>query len=143
VRYWDASALVPLLVKEDGTTLCRAWLKEDPVVATWALTLIELQSAVERRAREAAITGRQRDRLLGLVDSISDAWDEVTDVLSVRAHASTLLARHPLRAADALQLGAASVLSGAEPASVAFVCLDRNLAEAAKKEGFQVLTWPD
>ncbi|MFZ1888102.1 MAG: hypothetical protein WAU33_08715 [Candidatus Binataceae bacterium] len=46
---------------------------------------------------------------------------------------------HPLRAADALQLGAAIVAAEEEPMSLEFVTLDRKLADAAAKEGFRVL----
>jgi hypothetical protein len=53
------------------------------------------------------------------------------------------LARHALRAADSLQLGAALVASEGDPTSLEFVCLDRNLADAAEREGFVVKTWPE
>ena len=46
---------------------------------------------------------------------------------------------HPLRAADALQLGAALVATDLEPAGLELVTLDERLATAAEKEGFTVL----
>ena len=68
------------------------------------------------------------------------SWDEVTEVLAVRARADALLARHPLRAADAGQLGAA-LLVREEPAdALTFVCLDRRLSLAAEREGLRVAT---
>lgn len=45
---------------------------------------------------------------------------------------------HPLRAADALQLAAALVLSDFEPRTLPFVTLDDRLASAARREGFEV-----
>jgi len=53
-----------------------------------------------------------------------------------------LLARHPLRAADAAQLGAALLVADPDPASLVMVVLDRRLAAAAEREGLVVLTWP-
>ena len=62
---------------------------------------------------------------------------------AVRSRAVALLARHPLRAADALQLASALVLAEGDPSSLEFVCLDNNLADAAEREGFTVLSWPE
>ncbi len=47
---------------------------------------------------------------------------------------------HPLRAADALQLGAAIVAADGDTASLEFVTLDRRLADAALREGFPTLS---
>ena len=46
---------------------------------------------------------------------------------------------HPLRAADALQVGAALVAAEESPATLEFVTLDRKLAVAAEREGFRVV----
>jgi predicted nucleic acid-binding protein len=46
---------------------------------------------------------------------------------------------HPLRAADALQLGAALFAADGDPQSLELVTLDRRLADAARREGFPVL----
>ncbi|MGB3551121.1 MAG: hypothetical protein WA993_10545 [Candidatus Binatus sp.] len=46
---------------------------------------------------------------------------------------------HSLRAADALQLGAALVAADGDPQSLELVTLDRRLADAARREGFPVL----
>ena len=143
MRYWDASALVPLLIEEPGTELVRAWLREDPRIVTWGGTRIEIVSAVERRVRENAINLAGRREALAHIEAFAATWGEVVDLLVVRGRVLPLLARHPLRAADAIQLGAAVVAAEADPASLSFVCLDRNLALAAEREGFPVLTWPE
>ena len=46
---------------------------------------------------------------------------------------------HPLRAADALQIGAALVVSADDPGGLEFVTLDHRQAAAAEREGFRVL----
>jgi predicted nucleic acid-binding protein len=57
----------------------------------------------------------------------------------VRQRALRLLRIHPLRAADALQLAAALVACDDDPTTLAFVCSDQRLSDAATTEGFLVL----
>jgi uncharacterized protein len=142
VRYWDASALVPLIVNEPTTKLVRSWIDDDSSIVTWAWTRVEIIGAVERRAREGSLTRQQRRDSLGRFEALANAWDEVTDVLAVRARAIQLLARHPLRSADAAQLGAALLVTEPDYAAVPFACLDERLAAAAEREGLTVLSRP-
>jgi hypothetical protein len=46
---------------------------------------------------------------------------------------------HPLRAADALQLAAAFLAAERRPSSLELVTLDDRLADAARKEGFELI----
>lgn len=140
MRFWDASALVPLMVAEQTTELVRGWLAEDAIVVTWFWTRVELTSAVERRAREGWLSPAERRAVLDHLDELGRYWDEVVDVLAVRARALALLARHDLRAADAAQLGAALLTAEDRPQSLTFVCLDGRLSAAADREGLRVLT---
>jgi predicted nucleic acid-binding protein len=50
-----------------------------------------------------------------------------------------LLRVHPLRAADSLQLAAALAVANGDPGALEFVSLDQRLADAARKEGLDVL----
>ena len=139
MRYWDASALVPLIVSESGTDLARSWLAADGEVVTWAWTRVEIASAVERRAREGALSREERRTVLDRLHKFADTWDEVAEILAVRSKAGLLLARHPLRAADAGQLGAALLVNEQlGGGSLWFMCLDRRLSEAAEVEGLRV-----
>jgi len=56
-----------------------------------------------------------------------------------RIRAERLLGLHPLRAADALQLGAALTFFGDVPRGRVFLTRDRQLATAAAREGFAVV----
>jgi uncharacterized protein len=143
LRYWDTSALVPLIVREDASDLVDEWLHADDGVCTWGLTRVELASAVERRTREGVLTAAQRVEALKLVSALSAAATEVLDLESVRVRATSILARHSLRTADAVQLGAALVVAEGGLPGLPFVSLDRRLADAAAREGFDVLTWED
>jgi len=142
VRYWDASALVPLLVAEPDSELARTWLSEDHRVVTWVWTRTEIVGAIERRAREGSLSRRQRREVLGRLDSFARSWDEVTEVLAVRSRANALLARHPLRAADAGQLGAALLVQEQLAGALDFVCLDDRLCAAAELESLRVTEQP-
>ncbi len=139
MRFWDSSALIPLVLAERSTTRVKRWLREDPDVIVWALTRVELLSALARRRREEPESAPQllaaRRDLLGAWEQ----WSEVTAVELVRRHAERVVETHPLRAADALQIAAALVAAEGDPATFEFVSLDRNLAEAAEREGFGVL----
>ncbi len=139
MRFWDTSALIPLVISEPSTSRVRRWLREDPEVIVWTLTRVELLSALARRKREepeltTRILAARRDLL-----SAWERWSEVTLVEIVRRHAERVIESHPLRAADALQIAAALVAAEEDPESLPFVTLDRNLADAAEREGFQVL----
>lgn len=138
MRYWDTSALVPLVIAETESERVRDWLREDSLIVTWAWTRVELVSAVERRARQGVITREQRRACIDRFESLAVQWDEVTDLLSVRSRAIPLLARYALRAADAAQLAAALLVAEGNPVSLRFLSLDERLAAAADLEGLIV-----
>ena len=139
MRYWDASALIPVVVAETDSGLVRSWLSEDDRIVTWAWTRTEITSAIERRAREGSLSRHQRREVLARLDAFAGSWDEVTDVLAVRTRANALLARHPLRAADAGQLGAALLIQEQLAGVLTFVCLDHRLSSAAELESLRVV----
>ena len=139
MTYWDASALVPLLVTEAATNTVQSWLHEDANVVTWVWTRVEITSAIERRYREGTVSMDQRRELISRLTVIARQWDEVTDILVTRKHAQRILAHYPLRAADAAQLAAAIIACEGDPGGERFACLDHRLAEAAELEGFTVL----
>lgn len=143
MRFWDASAILPLFIEEASSELVRSWLAEDGSIALWALTRLEVVSAIERRVREGHLNARQRNLALDTCGKLIEAAHEVSDVLAVRSRALPLLGRYSLRAADAAQLGVALLLAESDVSSLTFVALDRRLAEAARREGFRVLTWPE
>ena len=138
MTYWDSSALVPLVVDESSTGRMRKLLFEDPDVTTWLWTRTEVISAIERRVRQGLIPAPERRPVLDRLYDLAVGWDEVTEVLAVRHRANALLARHPLRAADAGQLGAALHVWEQTGAMLPFVTRDRRLALAAEREGFDV-----
>jgi len=138
VRFWDASAVVPLLVEEQTSGALRRRLSEDGEAVIWWGTPVECASALARREREKALTRADVTRAEQRLRRLAEAWLEVLPTDPVRSTAQRLLRVHPLRAADALQLAAAVVAAEHEPASLEFVVLDDRLAEAAEREGFVI-----
>lgn len=139
MRFWDSSAIVPLVLVESGSVRVRNWYRTDSEIIVWTLTRVELLSAIARRRRENARSAPMLTAARRNIMNAWDGWSEVTSLELVRRHAERLVESYPLRAADALQLGAALMAAEGDPKNLEFVTLDRNLADAAEREGFPVL----
>ena len=113
MRFWDTSALVPLLFEQESTARIRGILDQDPEMVAWWRTPVECASAAARLRREGVITVSEEDAVLRLLGDLRESWIEILPSQDVRAEAMRLLRVHSLRAADALQLGAA--ISGQDP----------------------------
>lgn len=120
MRFWDSSALVPLVVDEN----------------VWCLTTAEVWSAVARKRRERRLTSPALRMARARLHGLAADWTEVVDVIETRRRVARLLDHHPLRAADALQLAAALFWTKDQPRNAVFVTLDERLGEAADREGF-------
>jgi uncharacterized protein len=140
MRFWDASAIVPLLLDEPSRAALLQLLEEDPVIVVWWGTPAECVSAIARRERDASISLHDATAAIARLRALASAWQEVLAIEAVRNTAQRLLRTHPLRSADSLQLAAAIVAAELEPASLEFVCFDAHLNEAAVREGFPVVT---
>lgn len=79
----------------------------------------------------------------GVLDLVFQRGDEVPPSDAIRERARRLIALHPLRAADALQLAAALDWCGGNTRGESFVCLDDRLRGAATLEGFRVLPYSE
>ena len=139
MRFWDSSALVPLVVRQAGSADVEGWIVEDPEVVVWTLTVVEIVSALRRLVRDAALSERVATAAESTAGAILERTHVVADVDRVKAVAVRLLRVHPLRGADALQLGAALVWADGAPSGLGMHTLDRRLALAAEREGFRVV----
>ena len=135
MKFWDSSAVVRLLVREDGTAAAVATLRADPEIAVWWGTAVECASAIARLEREGAPAERVAEAFARL-DELARAWVEIEPHEDLRPIARRLLRVHPLRAADALQLAAAYLLSERRPPTLEVLTLDERVRLAALKEGF-------
>jgi predicted nucleic acid-binding protein len=139
MKFWDSSALVPLVSREESTVRLQKLLRRDPAMIVWTLSMVEMHSALVRKRRAGAMTAVQLRESRSRLSGLSRAWTEVLSVDRVAVRALRVLDLHDLRAADALQLAAALVACGEEPERLPFVVLDEELAAAAEKEGFLIL----
>lgn len=138
MRFWDSSAVVPLIMDETGRAPLLELLESDPVMVVWWGTPVELISAVSRQEREGGLDAAIAAAAVDRVRRLERAWHQVTPSDAVRNRAQRLLRVHPLRAPDSLQLAAALGVAGDDPASIRFVTLDRRLRDAAQREGLDV-----
>jgi uncharacterized protein len=139
VRFWDASAIVPLLVSEASTPRLHALAARDPDILVWWGSEVECVSVLARRERGAALDPQVAALAFTRLKQLAAGWHEVEPSDIIRETATRFLRVHPLRAADALQLAAAFVAAEQRPSSLAMVTLDDRLAGAAQKEGFAVI----
>ena len=139
MRFWDASAIIPLCVKESPTALVRRIVEEDGALVVWWTTPVECYSAFARRRRDDILTRAQEDQARQAILRLAVDWSEVQPSYQVRDAVGRVLLLHPLRGADALHLAAALVWADGRAARHHFVSLDKRLREAAQREGFEVL----
>jgi predicted nucleic acid-binding protein len=139
LRFWDASALVPLLTAQAFSDAADALLSVDDDIAVWWATQVECESALARIERRSPRLESELIVARRLLTTLAANWSEIEASDRLRLDAIRLLRVHPLRAADALQLAAALAWADDWNGEKAFVCLDRRLSEAAAREGFSIL----
>lgn len=138
MRFWDSSAIVPLILEEGTSPACRRLFRSDKAIAVWALSKIEVLSAVWRHHRAGELDRNGVREAIKRLGSLAKYWTEVESLEPVRVRAERLIAVHPLRAADTLQLAAALVIAKDRPIWP-FVTADEQLAAMAELEGFDVI----
>lgn len=138
MRFWDSSAITPLLVVEADSARREEQLLGDSDMVVWFGTLVEVESSLARRKRSAELSGDLELRARRHFDELAAHWTEVTPTNEVRARAIRLLRVHQLRAADAFQLAAALIFCREQPQHLAFLTADQRLRDAASLEGFPV-----
>jgi predicted nucleic acid-binding protein len=139
IYFVDTSALAKRYVSEPGSAWVQSWI--DP--ASGHLTIISALSTVEfiallaRRQREGNLS--QNDfRLLrsNFLLHVRQQYRVIALRRDVLESARQLVAKHPLRTLDALQLAAAQVATSAMGTAPIFVTADQKLLAIAAAEGF-------
>ena len=139
MRFWDTSAIVPLLVEQAPTTRMQSLAAADPSLIVWWGTAVECASALARLEREGELDTSTARSAFERLAQWTASWQEVESGDLVRETAIRLLRVHTLRAADSLQLAAAFVAAEGRPPTLELVTLDDRLALAAQREGFIVV----
>lgn len=136
MKFWDRSAVVPLLVPETTSRSLQRLYDADPVMFTWWATEIECTSAIARRQRVGHLREDVAAEAFARLSALKAAWHELEPGDEVRESAKRFLRVHDLRTADALPLAAAFLIAEARPSTLEFVSLDDRLLAAARREGF-------
>lgn len=138
MKFWDSSALMPLLVREPTSEHMIKVADSDGHFVVWWGTRVECTSAISRLEREGRLDAVQATAILHSLELMAFSWREIEPSDEVRRLAQKLLRRHFLRAGDALQLAAAITAAEDHAGTLEFVCLDDRLTLAALREGFRV-----
>ena len=139
MRFWDTSAIAPLLWMEETSSERTKQLEQDPLMVVWWGTSVEVESALFRRSANIEIDVGNTERARNRLTFLSNSWIEIQPTDSIREMAKRLIRVHGLRSADSLQLAAALGACGNHPKNQNFLTGDQNLKRAATKEGFSCL----
>jgi uncharacterized protein len=139
MKFWDSSAIVPLLLAEPTTRAMQTMVAKDSTMLVWWATEVECASALARLEREDALEDAATRLAFDRLRQLASGWHEIDPSDAIREAAVRFLRVHALRAGDALQLAAAFVAAERRPPSLEVVTLDERLAGAARKEGFDVI----
>ncbi|HET6500422.1 MAG TPA: type II toxin-antitoxin system VapC family toxin [Amycolatopsis sp.] len=133
IAYFDASALVPLLIREPGTSRAqRLWNAADARVSS-RLGYVEAAAALARRAdRLAGAPAHQRQDAMELLDRVWDGLDVVNVVEALVREAAGIARQWGLGAHDAMHCASARHFAGEE---VVVVSGSRDLLVACRGLG--------
>jgi predicted nucleic acid-binding protein len=138
MKFWDSSAVIPLLVPEATSGPIQQLFKTDPVIVAWWATEMECTSAIARRQRLRQLHEETAAEAFVRLSALRTGWHEVEPTEEIRESAKRLLRVHDLRTADALQLAAAIFASESRPSTLKFLSFDERLLSAARREGFPI-----
>jgi predicted nucleic acid-binding protein len=137
LRFWDSSALIPLILDEPSSATVRGLMRSDSHIIASHLTPVEITSSLWRRRHHGKLPVGVHLQADAAFAEITRRWSAIAAPEAVE-HAIDLLSRHPLRAADSVQL-ASALIARERFGSLPFVTLDLDPAGAARAEGFVVL----
>jgi predicted nucleic acid-binding protein len=133
--FWDASALVPLCVRQGMTPRAIALYETYDAVVWWA-TPVEIASALARLIRLKQLDSRDWAKASRLARSLAASWSVIQPSDALRTTAIRLVGHYDLRAADSFQLSAALEWCEYAPQSRVFLTADLKLRDAALLSGF-------
>jgi predicted nucleic acid-binding protein len=131
ILYWDASALLSVLVEDSHSADVRTRLAEEGPHLLSSLTFAEVCAAVARLEREGEIT--DADRRTALRSLRARPWSAL-HLEPDPSLVAVLAVCHPLRGASLWHLATAATLARELP-DLTLVTFDLRLAEAARGAG--------
>ena len=139
ILYFDSSALVKRYVEEQGSSDVLDWMDDSELNGTVLVTRAEVAAAITRAIRRQYVSQEEAQQFL---DMFHKEWSgftrlPVTEPLVARAEA--LACEHNLRGYDAIHLAAALTWQDLLGLPVTVVTYDKELTEAARALGMEVL----
>lgn len=136
IAYLDTTAIVPLLIEEPGSALCRRiWDSADAVVCN-QVGYVEAAAALAQALRLDRITGNQRAAALRVLDLAWSRMDVVPVDESLVREAAALAGSFPLRGYDAVHCAAVLRIAAAELIAVSG---DQQLLAVWRARGIAVI----
>ncbi len=141
IYYFDTSALIKRYLNETGSS----WIRDltqttEHLFIASRLAAVEINSAFARRLREATVTQVEyADHLSAFDEDCRVLYHLIEPTLETLDLARDLVAKHPLRTLDALQLASAilanRVFIRLNLSALAFLSADDRLLQIARQEG--------
>jgi predicted nucleic acid-binding protein len=139
--YADTSALIKRYVREAGSEQVAAEFDQYPVIATTAITQVEIASAMAKAVRSGWVD--ESVMMLAWQDFLFHwpAYLRLPISSGILERSASIAWRYHLRAYDSVHLSSALTYKDMAGVEVVFACYDKNLSKAAQKAGLQV--WPE
>jgi predicted nucleic acid-binding protein len=138
VKFWDSSAIVPLVIQQALSKFSLKLLKSDPVQLVSFTTYCEVYSALSRLEREGFLPADRFATSEQQLNRLAKAWHVVTFSAAVESETKRLLRIHSIKCADAFQLASAINCCDRDFEAFSFVTFDQKLGITATREGFRV-----
>lgn len=132
IAYFDTSAILPLMLREPGTTGARRLWNAAAVHVTSRLAYVEASAALGRAWRSGRLTGPQWEDARRFLDALWARLDVVNVVDDVVREAAGLAWRCNLRGYDAVHCASARRFAGDE---VVVVSAGQQLLTACRELG--------
>lgn len=127
IVYFDSSALVPLVVDEPGTELCRSlWAGADQLVSC-RIAHVEVAAALAQAQRLGRLSATEHRRTLAGLQKLWSGFDIVELDAQLSTTAAEFAERFALRGYDAVHAAAAALVAEAGTVAAAG---DRALLDA-------------
>lgn len=91
MKFWDSSALVPLLLAERSTPHATALAIQDAEMVVWWATPVECASAIARVERNNELSPAGAAEAFARLDALAGSWFQVEPSDEIRETARRLL----------------------------------------------------
>ena len=139
IVYFDSSSIVKWFFDEPFEDMARETKEKASVAVTSLIAFPEVMSAVNRAWKDQRCRKKEMEIIRHEVERIwpDFKWIKLNEKLMYQA--GRLIFKHNLRGFDGIHLASGLELKeAAEGIELFFSCFDKQLNQAAKKEGFRV-----